>query len=288
MVRTFREIARLALCCATVLAAWGCDSPSGRTEPGPPARLDVISGDLQNAPVGTELPQPLVARVVDANGTPVPNQVVNFRVISGGGTVFAGSGQTNAQGEVRERWTLGTLGVAAGDTQRVEARAVDATTGAALVLGVFRAVGTAGAPASFASIPNPIKDEGLVTRALGEPLEVVLLDAWGNRVPGASVIWTGQGSFNPAVSVTDAQGRATTVWTLGTTVGRHDATATAGTATATFTTYAITSPEIPGRMVLRADTRSLEVGDSAGVPNADWVDVHGNTAGIYPLDPALQ
>ncbi|HZG41712.1 MAG TPA: hypothetical protein VEY93_02035, partial [Longimicrobium sp.] len=86
-----------------------------------PARVVVVAGDLQSDTVGKELAQPLVVRVVDDRDRPVRNQLVNFVVTAGGGSVFAGSSVTNAQGEARERWTLGPV---AGDTQRVEARAV--------------------------------------------------------------------------------------------------------------------------------------------------------------------
>jgi hypothetical protein len=56
-----------------------------------------------------------------ADSVPVAGQVVNFVIVNGGGHVFAGSGTTNAAGEVRDLWTLGTVAGA----QVLEARAVD-------------------------------------------------------------------------------------------------------------------------------------------------------------------
>ncbi|HKP75190.1 MAG TPA: Ig-like domain-containing protein, partial [Longimicrobiaceae bacterium] len=137
----------LLLAGAAALALSACDSPTGSSEP-VPARLDIVSGDLQTQTVGKELAQPLVVKVLDSKGKAVEDQIINFRVTAGNGSVFAGSALTDGNGEARERWTLGTV---AGDTQRVEARAVDPSTGAALVFATFRAVGTADVPTSIAA-----------------------------------------------------------------------------------------------------------------------------------------
>ena len=117
-----------------VLSACGGDSSTG-LKVGPPAALLIVSGQAKTAVVGTELPQPLQVRVVDAEGNPVPGQIVNFRVTSGGGTVFAGASITSENGEARERWTLGT---STSQLQRLEARAIDPNTGDALVFGSSR------------------------------------------------------------------------------------------------------------------------------------------------------
>ena len=71
------------------------------------ARMDVVAGDAQTAEVGSQLANPLVVRVSDALGRPVRNQIVNFRVTAGGGSVFAGASITDAQGRAQEWWTLG-------------------------------------------------------------------------------------------------------------------------------------------------------------------------------------
>ena len=128
----------------TLLLACGCGSssdPSSRT----PAALTVLSGGAQRGEVGKELPDAVVVRVVDANGAAVPNQIINFVVVSGDGSVFGGTAETNAQGEARERWTLGTV---AGE-QVLEGRAVDQSTGEALVLGRITAIADPGPAASL-------------------------------------------------------------------------------------------------------------------------------------------
>ncbi|HEX9936136.1 MAG TPA: hypothetical protein VGB15_03410, partial [Longimicrobium sp.] len=98
-------VRRTPLLLAAALA-WlgGCDSPSD-VRAGPPARLDVVAGNNQQGTVARELASPLVVRVVDAAGKAVRGQVVNFVVVSGGGSVFAGTAVTNHDGVAQERWT---------------------------------------------------------------------------------------------------------------------------------------------------------------------------------------
>ena len=72
-----------------------------------PAGMDVVAGDGQSGTAGAELPQPLVARVVNGDGQGLPGQIVNFRVVKGNGSVFAGAAITNADGLAQDRWTLG-------------------------------------------------------------------------------------------------------------------------------------------------------------------------------------
>ncbi|HEU0015750.1 MAG TPA: Ig-like domain-containing protein [Longimicrobium sp.] len=195
-------------------AAASCDSPTGDGRAGPPAALDVVSGDDQTATVGTELPQALVVRVLDDDGDPVPDQIVNFVVTAGGGSVFAGTALTDANGQASERWTLGTV---AGDTQYVQARAVDAS-GQPLVFGTFSAVGTPGNPAAITPV-GPAARTGGAGQALADSLAARVTDAYGNAIPGAAVVWSvrsGGGSIAPLETTTGADGVARAAWTLGT------------------------------------------------------------------------
>src|SRR6476659_8180753 len=91
---------------AFVSACGGSTEPISRPVP---AAMEVVSGDVQSGTVGTELAQPLVVKVLDAAGTPISGQLVNFRVTAGGGSVFAGAAITSSSGIARERWTLGTV-----------------------------------------------------------------------------------------------------------------------------------------------------------------------------------
>src|SRR5690349_1675678 len=92
-----------------VVVACGAGAGSGGTGVRQrPAALQIVSGNAQLGTVGKELPEAVVVRVVDSTGAPVEGQLVNFRVVAGGGTTFAGSALTNSSGIARERWTLGT------------------------------------------------------------------------------------------------------------------------------------------------------------------------------------
>src|SRR5437773_1735278 len=117
-----------------LLLVASCLSPSEVRNPAGPLSLSVVSGDNQTAPPGTELPNPLVARVEDSHGHAVNDQVVNFRVVSGGGSVFAGVAISGRDGLVQERWTLGASG-----PQQLEARAIDNETGEKLTFAIFTA-----------------------------------------------------------------------------------------------------------------------------------------------------
>ena len=199
-----------------------------------PAALSIVDGNGQSATVGTELPDALVARVVDAQQLPISGQLVNFRVVSGGGSVFAGSAISNADGIVRERWTLGT---STSVEQRVQARAVDNETGEPLVFADFTAIATAG-PAASIDISDGDGQSGSALSTLPESLEVLVRDQYSNPASGASVSWTAQanaGSLSPNPSTADASGLARAAWTLGTRGGPVTATASIGVATATFT-----------------------------------------------------
>ena len=128
---------------AFVLFAVACsDGPAGLSDVDPSVELAVVSGNGQSAPAGTELSQPLVAEVT-ANGVPLADVVVNFRVVSGGGRAFAGVARTDAQGRARDFWTLGPV---AGAPQLLEVRAVRA--GQKQVYASFTATALPPVPAS--------------------------------------------------------------------------------------------------------------------------------------------
>lgn len=259
-----RPFHALALCALLPLAA-ACDSP---TQPGPgtPAAMAVVSGDLQRYTVGKELPEQLVVRVTDDKGRPVEGQIVNFRVTAGGGSVFAGTALTNGDGEARERWTLGTV---AGDTQRVEARAVDPGTGAALVFAEFRAVGTADAPAAVTAVGAPTLF-GLPSLPLADSVAVFVRDVYGNPVPGQTVAWTvlqGGGAASPASSVTGPGGVARTQWTLGPQYGGAQVLqASAGLTVQTQFTANAQLPAGAALVMVSGDGQTGSVGQALDLP----------------------
>jgi len=127
------RLCSLALFAALLVLA-SCVAPVDTNQAAGPLSLSVVSGNNQTGPPGTELPAPIVALVEDSRGHAVKGQIVNFVVVSGGGSVFAGAAITSADGIVQERWTLGFSG-----PQQVEARAVDNATGAKITFATFTA-----------------------------------------------------------------------------------------------------------------------------------------------------
>jgi hypothetical protein len=155
----FSRLQRGRVMLATALVCFAACTDS-LVDTGPvvgPLSLNVVSGDGQSALANTELPDPLVVQVVDDKGKRVRDQVVNFRVVSGGGSVFAGTSLTNADGIAQEWWTLGASG-----TQRVEVRAVDPTTGEKRIFATFNATITTPPPPPITPDPyEPNESEPL-------------------------------------------------------------------------------------------------------------------------------
>ena len=74
------SVTRVPFWLPAALAIVGCSSGDlSLPNDGAPARLTAVSGDGQEASVGSTLPNPLVARVTDAVGRPVPQIHLVFR-----------------------------------------------------------------------------------------------------------------------------------------------------------------------------------------------------------------
>ncbi|NUO63261.1 MAG: Ig-like domain-containing protein [Gemmatimonadaceae bacterium] len=274
-----RRGAALVLSVVAIMSCGGGKDGPAAPKNGPPAALQIVSGDAQHAVVGTELPQPLVVKVVDASGQPVPGQVVNFVVTSGGGHVFAGSGASNADGIVQERWTLGTSTAL---EQKIEARAVNNTTGAPIVFGSFTATALPGA-AHDVVVSSGDGQSAAVGTAATDSLVAKVRDQYGNAVPGVAVTWAataGGGSVSPASATSGATGLAKTRLTVGPRPGANAVTATAaGLASIVFNATAITGPAA-SLVVVSGDAQSATVGRVLAQPlTVRALDAYGNPVG---------
>lgn len=201
----------IALAVVAVLSS--CSDATG-PDAAIPAALLIVGGQEQSGVVGKELGAAIRVRVVDSDGMPMSGQIVNFRVTSGGGSVFAGAALTSADGTASERWTLGTS--TAGE-QTVEARAVNPITGEPIVFGVFRATALPDAPASLAKVGGDGQQVSAGTPE-ADSLSVRVADQYRNAVPNVTVTWTvteGGGTVNPTAVTTGAGGLARTSWTAG-------------------------------------------------------------------------
>ncbi len=171
------------------------------------ATLQIVSGNNQSGAVGTGLAQPLVVRVLDANGNGVSGRAVSWVIGIGGGSVNPATSTTAADGTASTNWTLGP--------------STGANTLSAVVSGIgvapFAATGTAVAPP-----PSPVlalTTEPSAKAISGAPLSqqpVVQLRSAGGQalaqggVAVTAAISSGGGTLSGSVTrTTDATGKAT-------------------------------------------------------------------------------
>ena len=76
------------------------------TLPGSPATLEIVAGNEQQGLQNGTLPQPLVVRVLDAAGRPVPGVFVSWTALDGG-TASPNLTKTDENGHASTSWTLG-------------------------------------------------------------------------------------------------------------------------------------------------------------------------------------
>jgi Big-like domain-containing protein len=204
-------------------------------------QLVAVAGDSQSAPAGADLPDPLVVQVTDAFGNPISG--VEIAWTADAGSVTPSAAATGADGLVSAERTLGT---AAGNQHATA-----------------RAPGLAGSPVTFTHTATPgsatvlerVSGDGqaaLAGTSVPEPLVVRAKDGSGNPVADLPVTWvkgSEGGSLAPETGMTDAQGLASTRWTLGAKPGTNRATAViSGVGTVGFT--ATGNPGIPPSLSL--------------------------------------
>jgi len=195
---------------------------------GPPATVATVSGFGQSGPVGTALPNPLVAKVKDAYG----NVVVNAQVTFADGTLN-GSFQPNpaTTGSTGQASTNMTLPTAARNNFSVTASSGSAT------IATFHETSLAGAPASIATSGGN-KQTGTHGTQLPKPLQVTVKDQYANPVPNVTVNFTDNGAggtFSNSAPTTNSSGVASTNYTLPGVPGTWTITASTGSFSVNFT-----------------------------------------------------
>ena len=187
--------------------------------------IRATAGDNQTGIIGRPLSNPLVVTLTDAAGNPVAGKPVVFKVTSANGQLRSGNGfapwtvvMSDATGRASVDSILGTR--AGSGNNRVEATA----TGFAGTA-VFIASANPFAAAQL-NVDAGQGQTGAVNEALAFPFVVVVTDAGHNRLAGVPVTFTvveGGGHLEnhetTRTSVTDSDGRALTVLTLGSEAG---------------------------------------------------------------------
>jgi hypothetical protein len=160
---------------------------------GSASRLLRVSGDRQTGAPGAQLSDPLVVRLVDAQGNGVPDHPVSWVVGAGGGQVDSPNSNTSANGEASTHWTLGS---ARDNTVNAVVSGVGVITFTATAGGAGGGGGGGGGGGEggsenppvptrldFQVQPSNTKSDNDISPAV----EVAVLDQNGNRVTGQSI-----------------------------------------------------------------------------------------------------
>jgi hypothetical protein len=177
---------------------------------GAPVAIIAFAGDGQNGVIGSAASTRPAVKVTDAFGNGVAGVTVSFSVTGGGGTVTGPLAISDANGVATVGgWTLGGA---------VGANALTATVpGTGLGTVVFHANGLVAVPGSVAALHGS-QQAAMVNTAVQTAPAVVVKDVQGNVMAGIQVtfsVGSGGGSVSPATATTDANGVASTAWTLG-------------------------------------------------------------------------
>lgn len=177
---------------------------------GSAAQILVAGGDSQRASAGSELPKALVLKVVDDNGSGVSG--ASLVLAPSGGTLVDSALVTDSLGYARTRWTMPH---SAGDY--VLAVHVDGVK--KLVKLAAHAFPAAPANLAFDDVPG---DKHPRASVKAKRLIAIVTDVYGNPVPDARVNFSVKsGTVTPARTVSDAKGRASLTWKLGSKAGEQ-------------------------------------------------------------------
>ncbi|MBX9929247.1 MAG: hypothetical protein K2X99_10070 [Gemmatimonadaceae bacterium] len=195
-----------------------CAKPSA---PVAVAALAVVQGDFQSGQAARELAAPVVLRVTDADGNGIANRTISLVVFTGGGSVDSVTIKSDARGEARIRWTLGTTG----PVQELRA-SLPGTT-----LEATKITATALFPSTIV-IAQGMGQTAKVNASLTSSVVVRVIGPGNVPMVGINVafqVLVGGGSLSPQSIITGANGEATTKWTLGPSPGVQSASILAGT-----------------------------------------------------------
>jgi plastocyanin len=207
----------VAVASLTLAACGGDDEPTGSPGGGTAASIAVISGDDQRVAVGRSVLEELVVKVTNAQGGGVSSQTVTWEVTAGGGTVSQSISTTNVNGEASISFTA----AASEEDNTVSATVggltpVDFTIKAVVAASIVVTAGDA--------------QSARTSQPLAEDLEVRVTASDNGPVPNLPVAWAvtlGGGSLAGASTNTNADGRATNGFTLGSGAGANASTASA-------------------------------------------------------------
>ena len=233
-----------------------------------------VAGDSQSGTINTALPNPLVVQVTDSRGNPIPGVSIVWTAETGGGSVSEANTTTGADGRTS---VIRILGSAAG--QQTTSATATGLSGSPVI---FTHTATAGSASRVEKISgdNQSANPG---QQLAQPLVVQVLDGSNNPIPNRAVTWVigdGGGSVDPANTTTDAQGNASTNWTLGSGIGANTVNAVvSGVGTATFTATATAGSASASNSTVSASPTTITVGSGSSTITVTVRDASNNPVG---------
>ena len=171
------------------------------------ARVTIVSGDGQQAPPGSRLPNPLVVQVLDAENNPIVGIAVAWVVQTGDGNAAPETSLTDNQGRASTEWTLGPL--------------PGRNTLTAVVSGVGNAAFTA--TATKASSNTSITSHQPEPSTIGQAVEVRVEVTGSGATPTGTVSVTGEEGGTCTITLANGTGACTLTFGAP---GNHRITAT--------------------------------------------------------------
>lgn len=199
--------------------------------PGPASLASALSGDSQSGVGSLPLGDSVVVRVTDAFGNGIAGVEVTWDATAGGGFFEPSVSASDALGDAKSMWVLGpNLGANQGTGTIAGLTPVALTANATSVVG----------PPASITITFGNTQTAEPGQDVSQELEVTVLDAAGNPVPGSDVTFAvtgGGGTVQGGTQPTSLQGTASPDgWTLGPNPGSNTMDASVGgLATVTFT-----------------------------------------------------
>ena len=186
--------------------------------PPEPTDLSIVSGDNQTGLTGEALANPFVIEVRDQYDDPMAGVTVTFALRTSGGSLSSEMVTTNANGRAESTLTLGSD--PGTNTVKVSVEGISRTE-------MFSAEAGLPLPEPTAlSIVSGDNQEAAIGEVLANSFVVEVRDQYDDPMAGVTVTFallTGGGSLSSEV-MTDANGRAESILTLGPNLGRNTVT----------------------------------------------------------------
>jgi adhesin/invasin len=132
---------------------------------------------------------------------------------------------------------------------------------------------------TIVALPATDSQRAAVTTTLASPIGARVRDQSGALLAGAPVAWavlSGGGSVSLGISLSDANGEAATVWTLGRTAGTQTVTATLVSGVSDTIVAIGTAGAVAAFALVDGDNQTLTVGQTSAPLRVRALDQYGN------------